>query len=225
MKYTAKYTAREIIFGICHPWVLLSREPDISKLAPDPVKQFESWYALMRRCFWIQFPNAMCLSTLDPNSFPNGRMVLLKNTDARGFVFYTNYDSVKGQSLTAAPKAALTFYWETIQRQVRVQGTVERTSEEESDAYFATRPRESQLSAWASLQSEELPSRKALTERMREFRETFLGRQVPRPPHWGGFRVVPERVEFMLLRAGRLHERVVYKKDADARWTISRLYP
>jgi len=169
-------------------------------------------------------PDAMVLSTVDENGRASGRYVLLKGVDARGFVFYTNLESRKAHALNVNPSAALCFYWPSIEKQVRVEGTVERVSDAEADAYFATRPRESQLGAWASLQSAGLESRDALDRRVGETRARFEGRAVPRPPFWSGFRVVPRSIEFWTRDPARLHVRDHYERDGD-RWIRTLLYP
>ena len=160
--------------------------------------------------------NAMTLATVGATGAPSARVVLLKGADARGFVFYTNYDSRKGRELDARPVAALMLHWKRAEEQVRVEGDVERVSAEESDAYFRTRPRESQIGAWASLQSETLGSRAALEARFEELSRRFADGDVPRPAHWGGYRVVPARIEFWYGRASRLHERHVYEREREA---------
>lgn len=169
-------------------------------------------------------PAPVALATADPQGRPSVRMVLLRGADERGFVFYTNYNSRKGRELTGNPRAALCFHWATLDEQIRIEGTVERLPPEESDAYFSSRPRGSQLGAWASDQSAVLPSREALEQRYREIERRFEGDAVPRPPFWGGFRLKPDRIEFWYGRPDRLHDRVVYVRDGDA-WRIERLYP
>ena len=191
----------------------------------DPVNEFRKWYRLAGRCFWLEFPDAMCLSTMDEDGLPDGRMVLLKSFDERGFVFFTNFNSRKGRSLKAFPRAALTFYWENLQRQVRIQGDVEEVSAAEADAYFSTRLRTSQLGAWASRQSESLAGRKVLLDRLAEYKARFAGQPVPRPDYWSGFRVRPARVEFWKLRFNRLHDRFVYTRKPEGGWKFERLYP
>lgn len=166
----------------------------------------------------------VALATADRHGRPSARMVLLRGVDERGFVFHTNYDSRKGRELTENPQAALCFHWPTLDEQIRIEGTVARLPAEESDAYFDSRPRGSQLGAWASDQSAVLPTRETLEERYRETERRFEGGPVPRPPFWGGYRLTPERIEFWYGRPDRLHDRVVYVRDGD-RWTIERLYP
>lgn len=168
-------------------------------------------------------PNAVTLATVDAQGRPSVRVVLMKEFDAKGFVVYTNGDSRKGRELKAQKVAALCFYWPALEQQVRVEGTVEQVTAAESDAYFATRPRISQLGAWASLQSQPLDARKTLEDRLAEADATHRG-AVPRPPHWGGFRVLPTRIEFWKARENRLHERWVYEKQGTA-WSAGALFP
>ncbi len=169
-------------------------------------------------------PNAVTLATVDASGRPSARVVLMKEVDARGFVVFTNYDSRKGRELLAQKVAALCFYWPSLEQQVRVEGTVEQVSAAESDAYFATRPRPSQLGAWASLQSQPLDDRKTLLKRLADLTAKHEGKAVPRPPHWGGFRILPERFEFWTADEYRLHDRWVYEKQADG-WATGALYP
>jgi pyridoxamine 5'-phosphate oxidase len=164
------------------------------------------------------------LATADEEGRPSARLVLLRGADAGGFVFFTNYDSRKGRELTDNPHAALCFYWSSLDEQIRVEGRVERVTSEESDAYFAGRPRGSQLGAWASDQSQVLSSRETLEEKYREIERRFDGQPVQRPPFWGGFRLIPSRIEFWYGRPDRLHDRVLYVRDANS-WRIERLYP
>ena len=164
------------------------------------------------------------LATADASGQPSARIVLLRGADPRGFAFFTNYNSRKGRELEANPRAALCIHWASLDEQIRIEGRVERLPADESDAYFNGRPRGSQIGAWASEQSQLLPSRETLEERYREIEKRFEGQPVTRPPHWGGFRIVPQRVEFWYGRADRLHDRVVYVRDGDA-WRTERLYP
>ena len=164
------------------------------------------------------------LATADRQGQPSARMVLLRGVDERGFVFHTNYNSRKGRELALNPRAALCFHWPTLDEQIRVEGTCERLPADESDAYFNSRPRGSQLGAWASDQSAVLPTRETLEERYRDTERRFEGQPVPRPPFWGGFRLTPSRIEFWYGRPDRLHDRVVYTRERDG-WKIERLYP
>ena len=164
------------------------------------------------------------LATADASGQPSARMVLLRGVDERGFAFFTNFNSRKGRELEANPKAALCIHWITLDEQIRIEGTVERLSDGEADAYFDSRPRGSQLGAWASDQSSLLPSREALEERYREVERQFEGRPVARPPFWGGYRIVPHRIEFWYGRPDRLHDRVLYVREVTG-WRIERLYP
>jgi pyridoxamine 5'-phosphate oxidase len=190
----------------------------------DPLRQFQTWFAQVLDANLPQ-PYGMTLATAAADGTPSARMVLLRGLDERGFVFFTNYDSRKGQELAANPRAALVFYWPQLDRQVRIEGQVEVLAAEESDRYFATRPRESQLSAWASPQSEVIASRKVLERRMEEVQAQFAGGAVPRPPRWGGYRVVPTVIEFWQGRPGRLHDRLCYQRRPDGSWRLQRLAP
>ena len=192
----------------------------------DPIARFRETYALAEKVDRALIPdvNAMSLATVEDGAQPSVRIVLLKAFDDRGFVFYTNYDGRKGRHLVAEPRAALCFYWAPIDIQVRVEGTVARVSDAEANDYFATRPRQSQLSAWASRQSEPLETPTALEERMAKYEKEFEGREVPRPDFWSGFRVWPERIEFWKNMPNRLHERHLYTRSGNA-WKIQTLYP
>ena len=189
----------------------------------DPIKQFQTW---LDDAFAAKLPlaEALTLATATPDGKPSARMVLLKQVDDAGFVFYTNYNSAKARELDANPYAALVFYWVQLDRQVRVEGSVSRTSPEESREYFATRPRESQIGAWASEQSEVIESRATLEERAAELEKQYCDREIDCPEHWGGYRLKPERIEFWKSRIGRLHDRILYQREGDG-WTITRLAP
>jgi pyridoxamine 5'-phosphate oxidase len=190
----------------------------------DPIRQFQAWFEDAVAA-GLPDPHAMTLATATPDARPSARVVLLRGCDERGFAFFTNYESRKGRELAANPHATLVFYWHDLERQVRVEGRVERTSAAESDAYFRARPREAQLGAWASDQGAVLASREALEARLQEILRRFPDGDIPRPPHWGGFRVVPEAVEFWQGRPGRLHDRLRYRKRDGGGWTIQRLAP
>lgn len=189
----------------------------------DPFALFDGW---LREAIAGEAndANAMALSTVDAQGMPDVRMVLLKDADARGFVFYTNLESAKGRELAANPKAALLFHWKSLRRQVRVRGEVSRVSDADADAYWATRARASQLGAWASQQSRPLPDRLAFERKIAEYGLKFGLGKVPRPPHWSGFRLAPQAMEFWRDRPFRLHERLVFSK-VDGGWTTQRLFP
>jgi pyridoxamine 5'-phosphate oxidase len=193
--------------------------------ADEPLRLFAAWFAEAKLAEPVN-PDAMALATVDADGLPNARMVLLKGFDERGFVFYTNLDSVKGHELAGAPKAALTFYWKSLQRQVRLRGTVEPVSAEEADAYFATRSRMAQIGAWASKQSAALESRLAFEKAVARYTAKFGVGAVPRPPHWSGYRLVPQEIEFWQERPFRLHDRIAFRRDdPGAPWNKMRLYP
>ena len=194
-------------------------------LSPDPVEQFGRWFAEAEADPRIVFAEAVCLSTLGSGDTPEGRMVLLKHFDAHGFVFYTNLESTKSRSLAAHPRAGMTFYWQPLGRQVRVRGAVEAASAAEADAYFASRPRGSQLGAWASDQSRVLESRAALEARLAALEARYAGGEVPRPPHWSGFRIVPDAIELWQEGEARLHDRFLYRSVGAGKWEMRRLYP
>lgn len=190
----------------------------------DPFALFEQWFAEAQSSE-PNDPNAMALATADSRGKPSVRMVLLKGHGPDGFVFYTNEQSNKGRELAQNPSAALLFHWKTLRRQVRVEGKVERVSDEVADAYFATRSRDSQLGAWASDQSRPLGSREIFEGRYEAMKQRFEGQPIPRPPHWGGFRLVPLVFEFWQDRPHRLHERRVFVGQNDGSWTEGLLYP
>jgi len=195
----------------------------MSPPAQDPIEKFEQWLADATAA-GIHEPTAMTLATAGADGAPSARMVLLKGVDARGFSFFTNYDSDKGRDLAANPRAALVFPWHAQGRQVRVTGPVERVSAEESDAYWASRPPASRLSAWASPQSGAIPSREVLEEKVAELAARWPGDDVPRPPFWGGFRVVPVTIEFWTHKDDRLHDRERHTRDGDG-WRVECLAP
>ncbi|GGS67334.1 pyridoxine/pyridoxamine 5'-phosphate oxidase [Streptomyces badius] len=198
-------------------------------LAADPIEQFARWFRQVAVGGVLHEPNAMVVSTADTDGRPSSRTVLLKQYDARGFVFFTNYDSRKGRELTANPYVSLLFPWHPMARQVIVTGTASRTSREETVGYFRTRPHGSQLGAWASAQSTVVGSREELIARYEELAARYPeGEKVPAPPHWGGFRVVPETIEFWQGHANRLHDRLRYVREGDGRggpWRVERLCP
>jgi pyridoxamine 5'-phosphate oxidase len=191
----------------------------------EPLRLFEGWMEDARRSE-PNDPNAMALATVDDAGMPDVRMVLLKAADRDGFVFYTNAESAKGRELASAPRAALVFHWKSLGRQVRVRGPVERVSDEEADAYFASRPRGSRIGAWASQQSRPLESRFALEKAVAAFTARYAIGEIPRPAHWTGFRVRPVQIEFWHDRPFRLHDRVVFRRETpNGEWTKTRLYP
>ena len=199
---------------------------DLDERAIDrnPLKLFHHWLD-EAMATGMHLPEAMTLATATADGKPSARLLLLKQADQGGFVFYTNYNSKKAGDLDANPFAALVFYWPQLERQVRVEGRVERISEAESDEYFKTRPRESQIGAHASPQSDVIPSRAMLQQRVEELEKLYLDRDIDRPAHWGGYRLLPERIEFWKGRPGRLHDRILYERQANGSWTISRLAP
>jgi len=190
----------------------------------DPLQLFKRWLE-EARIAGINLAEAMTLATATPEGKPSARLVLLKQADEHGFVFFTNYNSVKARELDSNPQAALVFYWPLLERQVRVEGRVERTSAAESDAYFKTRPRESQIGALASPQSEVISSRAALQPKANELEKRYENREVERPENWGGYRLQAERIEFWKGRPGRLHDRISYGRQPDGAWSMERLAP
>jgi pyridoxamine 5'-phosphate oxidase len=198
--------------------------PDTSLLATDPFTKFDAWMAEA----WTHEPedaNAMTLATTTADGLPSARIVLLKGADARGFVFYTNKQSRKAEELAANTRAALLFHWKPLGRQVRIEGRVADVADAEADAYYATRARISRLGAWASEQSRVLPERAVLERRLAEYEAKYPGEDIPRPPHWSGYRVIPERFEFWQNMPYRLHDRTVYARAANGGWAVSKLFP
>ena len=195
-----------------------------SDLDPNPIKQFANWFTTAIET-GIRDVNAMSLATAGQDAKPSVRIVLLKSFDEDGFVFFTNYESEKGKQLETNPYAALGFYWIELDRQIRISGKVDKTSRKESQTYFHSRPVGSQLSAWASRQSAVLDGRRVLDARMEEMNERFAGKRVPLPPHWGGYRLKPDNMEFWQGRSNRLHDRFRYTRQSDGSWLIERLAP
>ena len=193
-----------------------------SEVSPNPFQQFRTWFDEARAADIIE-PNAMTLATADENGVPSARIVLLKGLDERGFVFYTNYESRKGQELARNPHAALVFWWGALERQVRIEGSTSRIDRAESEAYFHSRPQDSQLGAWASEQSRPV-TREQLEQRMADLKAQYDGKPIPKPEHWGGYRLSPSAIEFWQGRSSRLHDRLRYQLQGDS-WTVERLAP
>jgi pyridoxamine 5'-phosphate oxidase len=205
----------------------MPRRPDMpplqrSALADDPIEQFRDWYERAER--EVPLAHAMTLATVDADGAPDARMVLLKGFGPEGFRFFTNLSSAKARQLEAAPRAALVLYWPKLDRQVRVRGQVERLPETASDEYFASRPRDAQIGAWASPQSQPLPDRATLDRRVNEVEQRFSGGEIPRPPFWGGYALRPEEIELWQGQAARLHDRFLYTREAEG-WRLERLAP
>jgi pyridoxamine 5'-phosphate oxidase len=198
---------------------------DIQDVSKNPIEQFNTWFQEALQSD-LREPNAMVVATVDKNDMPNARVVLLKGVNERGFVFFTNFESKKGQELLENPKAALVFNWLELERQIRIQGTVEKISEEESTAYFQSRPKGSQIGAWVSPQSQVIENRFILEAKQNELETKFEKESIlPKPANWGGYRVVPQTIEFWQGRSSRLHDRVFYTLQNDGSWTIERLAP
>jgi pyridoxamine 5'-phosphate oxidase len=198
--------------------------PDTSQPGVDPFAKFDEWMSAA----WAQEPedaNAMTVATATSDGLPSARIVLLKGTDARGFVFYTNKQSRKAEDLATNARAALLFHWKPLGRQVRIEGRVEDVSDAEADAYYATRPRISRLGAWASDQSRVLADRAVLERRLAQFGEKYPAEDIPRPPHWSGYRVIPAKFEFWQNMPYRLHDRTVYTRAANGSWVVGKLFP
>jgi pyridoxamine 5'-phosphate oxidase len=193
-------------------------------VAPDPIRQFEVWFDEAVRSA-VNEPNAMTLATCKTDGRPSARFVLLRGFDERGFTFFTNYESRKARELDGNAHAALVFYWHELERQVRVEGRVERVSAEESDAYFHSRPASSRIGAWASPQSQVIRCREVLEQQCRELETRYADEAIPRPPNWGGYRVMHETVEFWQGRPSRLHDRLRYTRESQSEWLIERLAP
>ena len=194
-----------------------------SDVAANPIEQFTKWWSDAIKSEILEV-NAMTLATSDKNGKPSARIVLLKGFDERGFVFFTNYESNKAKALAENPKAALIFFWKEIERQIKIEGTVEKVSVQESDTYFFSRPEGSRIGAWASPQSKIITGRNILEENVQKYKEEFKN-SIPRPPHWGGYRVMPELIEFWQGRSNRLHDRIQYTKIHNGSWKVDRLAP
>jgi len=197
---------------------------DINTVDTDPIVQFAIWMK-MAVDSGMDDPNAFNLATVSADGKPSSRIVLLRNFDELGFVFFTNYHSHKGKDIESNPYAAINFYWPLLHKQVRIEGKIEKVEDWDSDDYFSSRPKESQVGAWASLQSQPLADRHELEQKVDNLTREFEGKEVSRPPHWGGYRVRPLRIEFWQGRPNRLHDRILYEFTSQSNWKISRLYP
>lgn len=196
------------------------------QLQEDPLEQFELWYSDAELSDEIQYAAAACLSTVDPDGFPEGRMVMVQEINQKGFAFCTDERSRKARSLDETPRAGLTFHWDPLERQIRIKGPVRRGTDEEASRFFQRRPRRSQITTWASEQSKPLDRRELLVERMNELDEEYADQTtIPRPPYWISYWLVPEAIEFWTARARRLHDRFLYRRADDNVWTVERLYP
>ena len=190
----------------------------------DPISFFQKWFTEAEAAQITEI-NAMTLATVDARAMPHARIVLLKGLDEQGFVFFTNYDSAKGREIDAAPQVALVFFWKELERQVRIEGYIEKIKPEESDIYFHSRPQSSRIGAWASPQSHKIPDRNILDLNYARYEEEFSKIDIPRPPHWGGYRVMPNHIEFWQGRSSRMHDRILFTKNATGNWDRSRLAP
>lgn len=215
-----KFTIRQFWTTVRH----MNDELDERRVERDPIRQFQKWFdeACSAK---IMLPEAMTLATVTADGKPSARMVLLKSVESRGFIFYTNYESRKARELSANPCATLVFHWESFQRQVRVSGICSKVSAEESDRYFATRARDSQISAHASPQSGLIGSREELESNVSRIEKMYEGMAIPRPSNWGGYCLKPDIIEFWKGRIGRLHDRILYERLSDETWTLKRLAP
>lgn len=197
---------------------------DVHQVDPNPIHQFKVWFNQALEAEVLE-PNAMTLATVGADCKPSARIVLLKDADERGFVFYTNFHSRKGQELAQHQDAALVFWWGELERQVRIEGTIAFVTEAEADAYFQSRPRGSQLGAWVSQQSQVIPDRQTLEQRLEELQQHYAAQPIPRPPHWGGYRLSPHTIEFWQGRSNRLHDRLCYRLIHGNEWSLQRLSP
>lgn len=196
---------------------------DLEHVGDDPLVFFAKWFMEAQAAEVLEV-NAMTLATVDEQHKPHARIVLLKGLDEQGFVFYTNYDSAKGHQLDACPHAAIVFFWQELERQVRIEGTVARVSEDESDAYFNSRPEGSKLGAWASPQSQMISDRSVLDTNYEAYKAQFANADIPRPKHWGGYRVIPKKIEFWQGRSSRMHDRIVFERNG-SNWLSYRVAP